>query len=244
MAIEKFEHVRQRAEERKGGRRALAALLPDVLGPAQLAAKGDDRYLSMICRVVNQAGFNWSVIDHKWPEFEAAFFKFNLRKLAGLSPAQWEAYTQDVRVVRNWQKIKALRDNVQFVQQEAARHGTFGRFLADWPADDQIGLMAYLKNHAARLGGFSAQWFLRNVGKDAFMLTPDVVRALQNAGVDIRANPTGKTDLRRVQDAFNAWHRETRLPYAHLSKIAAYSIGENYDAVQLAEEMKTLRTRL
>ena len=34
-----------------------------------------------------------------------------------------------------------------------------------------------------------------------------------------------KGDLAKVQAAFNAWAKETSLPYAHLSRICALSIG-------------------
>ena len=238
--MQSFESIRSRAKERKGGTKALAELLPKVLSKQQLAKVGDDRFLSMLCKVVNQAGFNWTVIENKWPQFEAAFFKFNPLKLSSLSPDAWDAYTKDPRVVRDWQKISALRHNVEFVRQEAAQHGSFAKFIATWPDDDQLGLMAHLKKHGARLGGFSAQYFLRNMGKDAYILTRDVVRVLQNANVEVSANPTGKAELKRVQEAFNAWHVETGLPYAHLSKIAAYSIGENYPAQDLKAEMKKI----
>lgn len=232
-----FASIRARAEARKGGARALAALLPKPLSRSQLGKVGDDRLLSMMCKVVNQAGFNWTVIENKWPQFEAAFFKFNPRKLSSLSLDEWDAYTRDPRIVRNWQKIKALRDNADFVCHEAAQHGSFARFLASWPADDQVGLASYLKKHGARLGGFSAQYFLRNVGYDAYLLTRGVVRVLRDAGVEVKEQPSGQRELQRVQDAFNHWHRETGLPYAHLSRIAALSTGENYP-------VETLKTRM
>ena len=234
---EDFAPVLARAEARKGGARALAALLPKPLSRPQLAKVGDDRLLSMMCKVVNQAGFNWTVIENKWPQFEAAFFKFNPGKLSSLSQDEWDAYTKDPRVVRNWQKIKALRDNVDFVRHEACQHGSFAKLLAGWPADDQVGLTTYLKKHGARLGGFSGQYFLRNVGYDAYLLTRDVVRVLRNAGVEVKDQPGGQRELQRAQDAFNHWHRETGLPYAHLSRIAALSSGENYPVETLKERM-------
>ena len=182
--MKKFATILKRAEQRKGGESALNKLLPRVRSRKTLASTTDDRYLSVMTKCINQAGFNWSVIEKKWPQFEEAFFQFDLDKLAFLSAEQWEAYMQDVRVVRNWQKISALRDNIAFVQSVSAEHGGFGRFLADWPASDQIGLMHYLKRHGSRLGGKTCQWFLRRVGKDGFILSADVVTALQQAGVD------------------------------------------------------------
>ena len=169
-----FEDIRLRAEARKGGARALKAMLPTVATKKQLIELGDDRYLAMMTKSINQAGFSWKVIENKWPSFEEAFLGFDPRKLSYLSPEQWEAFTSDKRVVRNWQKIKALQDNVFFVQDESRRSGGFGQFIADWPVEDQIGLMAYLKKHGSRLGGQSALWFLRRVGKDCFIPARDV----------------------------------------------------------------------
>ena len=45
---------------------------------------------------------------------------------------------------------------------------------------------------------------------------------------------TSKRDLAKVQAQFNAWANETGLPYTHLSRICALSIGENYEAHKLA----------
>ena len=226
--MKKFTQIQERAELRKGGATALKKLLPQVATKKKLAAKGDDRYLAMMTKCINQAGFSWKVIEKKWPEFEEAFFGFDPFKLGLLAPEQWEAYTSDRRVVRNWQKIKALQENVFFIQQTARECGSFGNFLGRWPESDQIGLMGHLKQHGSRLGGQSALWFLRRVGKDCFVLTRDVVVTLKSVGLDIAEQPSSKRDLKKVQDQFNAWHEETGLPYSHLSRIVACSVGENY----------------
>ena len=223
-----FDDIQSRAQSRKGGARALKALLPKVATNKQLIELGDDRYLAMMTKSINQAGFSWKVIENKWPSFEEAFLGFDPRKLSYLSPEQWEAFTSDKRVVRNWQKIKALQDNVFFVQDESRRSGGFGKFVAQWPVDDQIGLMAYLKKNGSRLGGQSALWFLRRVGKDCFIPARDVVVLLRSIGLDIAENPTSKRDLTKIQAQFNEWHIETGLPYSHLSRIAACSVGDNY----------------
>ena len=226
--MKEFEQIWRRAEKRKGGSKGLKKLLPKVASKRKLKSLGDDRYLSMMTRVINQAGFSWKVIENKWPQFEEAFLGFDTFKLSLLSPEQWEAYTSDRRVVRNWQKIKALQDNLFFVREVASEYGSFGKFIADWPVADQIGLLAYLKKHGSRLGGNSGMYFLRFIGKDGFVLGRDVVTALRGAGVEINEQPTSKRDLQRVQDAFNQWHEETGLPYSHLSRIAACSVGENF----------------
>ena len=224
----KFEKIKERAEHRKGGGAALKKLLPKVASKKKLIELGDDRYLAMMTKCINQAGFSWKVIENKWPEFEEAFFGFDPKKLGYLSAEQWEAYVSDRRVVRNWQKIRALQENVFFVVEESRKNGGFGKFISDWPASDQIGLMAYLKKHGSRLGGHSALWFLRRTGKDCFILSKDVVITLRGSGLEIAEQPSSQRDLKKVQAQFNEWHKETGLPFSHLSRIAACSVGENY----------------
>lgn len=236
--MEKFSDIQHRAQQRKGGAATLKKLLPKVKTTKQLMALGDDRYLAMMTKVINQAGFRWSVIEKKWPQFEEAFLGFDIMRLSLLSPEQWDAYMQDTRVVRNWQKIKAVMDNVAFVYHEAADRGSFASLIAQWPADDQIGLMQYLKKHGSRLGGNTGPRFLRCMGRDTFVLSPDVVLALQNAGVDIADNPTTQRDLKKVQAAMNHWREETGLPYTHLSKIASYSTGINYEVGEIMGHME------
>ena len=90
----KFEKIKERAEHRKGGGAALKKLLPKVASKKQLVALGDDRYLAMMTKCINQAGFSWKVIENKWPDFEEAFFAFDPKKLGYLSPEQWEAYAR------------------------------------------------------------------------------------------------------------------------------------------------------
>ncbi len=233
--MQKFSTIRKRAAKRKGGSGGLQDLLPVVSSVRKLRALPNDRVLATMTRCINNAGFNWSVIEKKWPQFEEAFLGFDVDKLSMLSPEQWEAYTQDVRVVRNWQKIAAVRTNVDFILDVSQQHGSFAKFVATWPCSDQIGLLNYLKKNGARLGGNTGQYFLRFIGKDSFMLTRDVVTALQDAGVEIKDQPTSQADLKRAQEAFNEWHEQTGLSYTDLSRIAAYSSGSNYPASQIVQ---------
>ena len=90
-----------------------------------------------------------------------------------------------------------------------AEHGSFGKFLANWPADDQAGLMEVLDKRGSRLGGFSGQYLLRFLGWDAFVLSGDVLLCLRDAGVPIGSG-TSKKDLRAAQAQLNAWAQGKR----------------------------------
>ena len=239
MARVSFKSIQARAAKRKGGVKALAALLPKTRDNKELAKLTDDRVLAEMARRVFCAGFVWSVIDKKWPGFEEAFLGFNPKRLL-FQPAEfWEKLTQDTRIVRNPTSIKSVRDNAKFVTDIAAEHGSFGKFLAAWPADDQIGLLDVFAKRGSRLGGFSGQYLLRFLGRDSFILTGDLMMCLRDAGVPISEKGTSKKDLKLAQAQINEWAKESGLPLTHISRICALSIGENNDAARLAETMRT-----
>jgi 3-methyladenine DNA glycosylase Tag len=233
--MESFAAIRDRAAQRKGGEEVLERLLGAAPDNAKLATMADDRILSMMASRVFSAGFVWRVIEQKWPGFEAAFLGFEPKALLFQPEDFWHDLASDKRIVRNPQKIMAVRANAQFVADIAREHGSFGKFLAAWPASDQIGLLELLAKRGTRLGGRTGQYLLRFIGKDAFVMSGDVVACLRDAGLDIAEAPTSKKDLRKIQDQLNAWAEETGLPYTHLSRICAMSIGDNYDAATLRQ---------
>ncbi len=222
-----FAEIRARAEQRKGGAAKLASLLGPLPDNSRLAALPDHRVLAAMAQRIFAAGFVWSVIEAKWPGFEEAFLGFEPKRLAFQPDDFWHELAADKRIVRNGQNIRALRDNAAFVTRVSQEHGGFGRFLAQWPADDQIGLCSFLAKEGSRLGGNTAPFLLRSLGWDAFILWSDVVAALRDAGLDIAASPTSKKDLGKIQAQINAWAEKTGLPRAQISRILAMSIGEN-----------------
>ena len=239
MARVSFKSIQARAAKRKGGEKVLASLMPKKRDNKALAKLTDDRVLAEMARRVFCAGFVWSVIDKKWPGFEEAFLGFNPKRLL-FQPAEfWEKLTQDTRIVRNPTSIRSVRDNAKFVTDIAAEHGSFGKFLAAWPADDQIGLLDVLAKRGSRLGGFSGQYLLRFLGRDSFILTGDLMMCLRDAGVPISEKGTSKKDQKLAQAQINEWARESGLPLTHISRICSMSIGENHDAARLAENMRT-----
>ncbi len=232
-----FKTIRARAEKRKGGPAALKKLLPPAPDRKSLARLGDDRVLAEMTKRVFCAGFAWSVIDAKWEGFEQAFLGFQPAALAFKPDEFWEKLVSDTRIVRNGAKIMSVRDNARFVQAIAKEHGSFGRFLAGWPSSDEAGLLELLAKRGSRLGGNTGQMLLRFLGWDGFVCSRDVVACLRDAGLDIAEEVKSKGDLAKVQAQFNAWHEETGLPYTHLSRICAMSIGENYAPAEIARRI-------
>jgi 3-methyladenine DNA glycosylase Tag len=227
--MESFASIWARAAQRKGGEDALEAQVAAHKPKTReaLAAIPDDRWFSTISRGIFQAGFSWKVIADKWPGFEAAFDRFDPVLCAAMSDDAFDALLKNRAIVRNAQKILAVRDNGAFLVALAREHGTAAAFFADWPDSDYVGLLEVMRKRGSRLGGGAAMWVLRNMGKPSFVLSRDVVAALIAAGV-VDREPSGKRDTAAVQAAFNAWAAESGRDLTSLSRVLALSIGPQY----------------
>ena len=217
-----FSTILDQAEGRAGGPAALAKRLPKVKGPRALKAVADRDYLATISFRVFSAGLRADMVRTKWPAFEQVFLDFEPKRLRAMNDEQLEALMADTRIIRHWGKIKATRANAAAMCDVAAESGGFGAYLAAWPGDRIVELWADLAKRFSQMGGNSGPYVLRRSGKDTFVLTPDVIAALNRAGA-FKGNPKGKGDRAKVQAVFNAWAVETGLPLAHLSMICALS---------------------
>ena len=194
MSRQSFSEIYARAAGRHGGADEVESQLPQPLSAKRLRSLGDDRLLSQMAKCVFRAGFVWQVVEAKWPGFEEAFLGFDPQVVAAMSDRDLGALSEDRRIIRNPIKIRSVRDNATFVVDTAEEHGSFGRFVADWPDSDIVSLWDLLKKEGQRLGGNTGPMFLREVGKDTFMTRPDVVGCLVDQGI-VSKTPTGKRDL-------------------------------------------------
>ena len=218
-----FEAIEERARERLGGAQALVDRLPVPKSAGDLRAMPDDRYLSEMSRRIFRAGLKYSLVDGKWPAFEEAFLGFSPQRVVAMSDDELEALLEDKRLIRHWGKLKSVRANAAAMMQLAEQKKGMGAYLSDWPREDLVGLWADLAKRFAQLGGNSGPYFLRMVGRDTFILTDAVIKALNHWDA-FGGAPKSKADRTKVQDVFNAWHRATSRPYCQLSMILAASV--------------------
>ena len=226
MTIKAFEDILARAKKRKGVQ--FEELLPGSPPPAKhLAQLGSDRCLSELTKAVFKAGFVWRVIDKKWPGFEEAFWNFNVNRCAYMSFEDMEELVQDKRIIRNRPKIQTVQANATVIleleEEYAEEYDSFPALLAYWPSERYHELLKLLNKRGQRLGAMTAQYALRFLGRDGYVLGRDVVAALIDAGV-IDKSPSSQKAMQQVQDAFNSWHEETGLNYSTLSRVLALSI--------------------
>jgi len=216
-----FERIRKAAVKRHGDKDLLARL-PEIKTKPALRKVRDDRYFSLMSQRIFRAGLKHSVVDAKWPAFEKVFHRFDPRAVRAMSDEDIERLLQDARIIRHLGKLRAVHANAASLLDLIAERGSFGAYLADWPASEIVSLWADIARRFAQMGGNSAPRFLRMVGKDSFILTPAVVKALNHWGA-FAGEPKNKAARNAVQAAFNRWAEETGLPLAHLSMILAAS---------------------
>lgn len=220
-----FDEILALAAVHHGAEGQVLAAAADEHGISDPKTVPDDRYLAEMAKAVFSAGFSWKVIRNKWPGFEAAFDGFQPNRVAFYADEQVDRLLSDAGIVRNGQKITATIENARFIVGASKEYGNFGAFLAAWPDEDQAGLLAYLGKHGARLGGATAQYFLRFSGYDAWIASKDVCAALVREGVLDKPSATSKTALKKIDAAITDLHAQSGLPRAAISRLLALSIG-------------------
>ena len=165
---------------------------------AELRAVQDDRYLSRMSLRIFRAGLKHELVDRKWPAFEEVFEGFAPATCAALYDEDIEAMLEDRRLIRHLGKLRAVRTNAGAMLAVAAEHGSFAAWIAAWPGSNIVGLWDQLARRFSQLGGNSAPVFLRMVGKDTFILTESVIKAL-GAWRALDRPPTSKRDRAGAQ---------------------------------------------
>lgn len=219
-----FDEILAIAAERKGGAdKVLAGVMPFKTAD-ELASIPDDRWLAMMARGIFQAGISWTVVEAKWPGIEEAFAGFDVGRLSMMDDGWLDALLVDTRVIRSGAKIAAIRDNAVFIRKVNEGEGGFARKVADWPAGDFAGLLDWLAANGSRLGGNTGAYMLRQMGKEGYLLSKDVVTRLVAEGV-ISGPPTSRKAMAAVQAAFDRWRAESGQSLNTISRVLAQSIG-------------------
>ena len=219
-----FADIEALAIARTGSADALEQQLTKPNSPAQIKAVADDRWLSDFSRSVFQAGFSWKVVDDKWPAFEEAFYGFDLTACAAMTDEALENTLKNTGLIRNWMKIRTIRDNARMLSDMSQQHGGLGAFFSCWQSTDYCNNVHQLAAAGARLGGRTAQLTLRRLGVDSLIYTNDVIAALKREGV-INNAPSSAKARQTLQQALNNWMSESGRSLNEISRITALSVG-------------------
>ncbi len=217
-----FSMIEKQAAERKGGTDALAALLSFPLSEEKLQAIPDDRWLSAMTKCIFQAGFNWQVIERKWPRFEQVFEEFDLHRWAMMSDDDLDRLLKTEGLVANAAKIRSVGTNATFLLELSAAYGSVAAHFCTWKRTEYCNNLRQLQKSGSRLGGRTGQTFLRRMGVDTLIFSPDVLKALKREGV-VGKMPSSKADFAAIQAAIDRWSGESGRPLTQISQILAFS---------------------
>lgn len=222
MIVVPFEAIEERARERLGGFAELAARLPRPKSAEELRAIPDNRYLSQMSLQVLRVEFKPSLVDVNWQAIEDLFMGFEPTRVQALTDKELEGLARADRATGNQAKLRSIRDNARALLRLADEKSSMGAFLADWPGDDIVGLWSDLAKRFARLSGKTGPYFLRMAGKDTFILTRDVIKALNHWDAFVGI-PRTKAARTQIQEIFNTWVHATSRPLCQISAILALS---------------------
>lgn len=231
MNLEHFDRIFERASERKGGSENLMLLIDATGDSLNLSNVGDDRILSAFTKKVFQSGFVWRVVENKWPDFERIFFNFEIEKILMMPDEMLERKASDPAIIRNFNKVKTIKANAQMIFEQQSKDRSFAQMIEAWPTTDIIGLWAFLKKHGARLGGNTGPYALRTLGKDTFLISRDVEAYFRSHDL-ITGGIQTKSSLATIQQCFNTWQEQSDWSLAKLSRLIAFSTGDNSVIVQ------------
>ncbi|MFC4700797.1 DNA-3-methyladenine glycosylase I [Glaciecola siphonariae] len=229
--MEKFARIYERAAKRKGGKAALESIIAKPKSRKELAQIDDSRVLAEMTKKIFQSGFVWRVVRQKWPNFEEVFWQFDIDKILMMPDEMMEQKATNPAIIRNLNKVRTIRDNAMMLKDISNEHGSVGKWLADWPEDDTVGLWGYLKTHGARLGGNTGPYSLRAIGKDTYMLSRDI-EGYFRAHKIIDGGLGSKRSQLAIQNTFNQWRKESGRSLQEISMTVAYSCGDNSITVE------------
>ncbi|MDA8965280.1 DNA-3-methyladenine glycosylase I [Pseudomonadales bacterium] len=212
---------------RKGSAEQVEVMLSKPKTKRQLKNIADATYLAEFSKKVFQSGFVWRVVEAKWDNFEELFWGFDIDKLLMMPDDMLERKSQDKKIIRNYKKIWAIRENAMFIDSVRRHYNiSFAEFIAEWPVDDITGLWVYLKKNGTRLGGNIGPYALRSLGKDTFLMTRDVEGFLRKHKI-IDTGVNTKSALHKSQSFFNDLQQESGRSIMELSRLVSYSHGDN-----------------
>ncbi|WP_323844986.1 DNA-3-methyladenine glycosylase I [Microbulbifer magnicolonia] len=219
-----FTEIEARVVERFGGEAELEKRLTKPKAPRTIKKIADDRWLSEASKAVFQAGFNWKVVDNKWPRIEEIFHGFDLSFCRYLSDEALEDILRQDGMISHWKKTKSIQLNADFFWQLSEAHGGLGNYFASWNSTNYADNLKSLQKGGDRLGGKTAQVFLRRMGVDTLVFSNDTVQALVREGI-VQKTPSSKKDWAALQEAIQIWQGQSDRSLNEISQILAFSVG-------------------
>ena len=97
--------------------------------PKPMTPDNDHEYLEVLAKNIFRMGFNWIVVEERWPEIRKAFDEFRVEKVAGYTESDVMRLLDDKRMIRHRKKIEAIISNATLVRAISNQFGSFREYL-------------------------------------------------------------------------------------------------------------------
>lgn len=92
-------------------------------------ALSDQELFGKMLLEINQAGLSWQTILNKKESIKAAYWHFDIHKVAAMTQSQIEELLQNPGIIRMRRKIEAAIYNAKVIQDLQDQHGSFMEWL-------------------------------------------------------------------------------------------------------------------
>jgi 3-methyladenine DNA glycosylase Tag len=124
----------------------------------------DDRtYFEILTWFVFGAGLNWRVMRAKWPNFQRAFRRFDIARVAKFSEGDVDRLLEDTGIVRNGKKVTGTVENARVLVQIERDSGDVTAWLRSFGGDGDV-LIKAVKKRFHHMGEVTSRMFLTAVG--------------------------------------------------------------------------------
>ena len=125
----------------------------------------DDRILfERLTLEAFQAGLSWEIILKKREGLRAAFYDYDLERIAAMTEADVQRLRENPAIVRNRLKILATIHNAKQVIGFQESFGSFYQWLTDQPWSDLDEWVKCMRNHFKFMGPEIVGEFLMSIG--------------------------------------------------------------------------------
>lgn len=132
--------------------------------PEKIQVTSLSDYLAVMTKAVFQSGMSWKVVEAKMAGILEAMDGLDVAKVADYDEHDFDRLTQDARVIRNYRKLVAIRDNARKMLDLEREYGSFKSYLRSQPDFDAT--LHMIRKDFKFMGNMGTYYFLYVVGED------------------------------------------------------------------------------
>ena len=124
----------------------------------------DDALFGRLILEINQAGLSWNTILNKSNSIKAAYFDFEIQKIAQLENEDIDALMQNAGIIRHRGKINAIVYNAKIIIEIQEENGSFDQWLTKNAQNTLDESLKVFKKKFKFVGKEIVKEFLMNTG--------------------------------------------------------------------------------